>query len=83
MHTATFTLTMDNDGMVTPSLTFNPLVDPALDDAPPIYGFMAECALAFLRQADLIDQENQWISEEAADGVQLTLAYPEEGVVKH
>ena len=74
MYTATFTLTQDDEGMVTPSLVFNPLIDPSKDDAPPIYGFMADCALSFFRAAELIDDNGNWVSEEAPDATVLELS---------
>ena len=73
-YTATFTLTTDENNITTPSLTFDPLVDPDDDNAPDIYGFMAECALEFLRQANVIDENNEWTSEAAADSVELNLS---------
>lgn len=84
-YTATFTLTQDDDGMVTPSLVFNPLVDPTKDEAPDIYGYMADVALRFLQLSQLVDEDGQWISQETADGVELTLSSPSApaGVSKH
>ena len=72
MYTATFTLTQDDEGMVTPSLVFDPLIDPSKDDAPPIYGFMADCALSFFRAAELIDDNGnmtEFADVEALDDV--------------
>lgn len=74
MYTATFTLTQDDEGMVTPSLVFDPLIDPAKDDAPPIYAFMADCALSFFRAAELIDDNGNWVNEEAPDATVLELS---------
>ena len=74
MYTATFMLTQDDEGMVTPSLVFNPLIDPSKGDAPPIYAFMADCALSFFRAAELIDDNGNWVSDEAPDATVLELS---------
>lgn len=75
-HTATFTLVTDNAGVTTPDLTFNPLVDPSKEEAPAIYNFMSRVAIEFLKEAGLVDDDNLWVSQEAADGVHLTLGSP-------
>lgn len=73
-YIATFKLEQDDNGMVTPSVTFDPKVDPANENAPAIYGYMAEVAMDFLRQVDLVDEDNNWASDEAAAMISLDLS---------
>ena len=71
MYTAIFKLEQDDNGMVTPSVTFDPKVDPTADEAPAIYNYVAEIALDFLKQVELVDEEGNWASEEAMNAVGL------------
>lgn len=74
MYVATFKLEQDEHGMVTPSVAFDPKVDPADNNAPAIYGYMAEVALDFLRQVDLVDENGDWASDEASAMISLDLS---------
>lgn len=76
-YTATFTLVQDGlDGEVTPTLEFSPLVDPATEEAPAIYEFMSDIALRFLRQVNVLDDENNIIDPEGFDRLELDLSEP-------
>lgn len=74
-YTATFTLTQDGlDGEVTPSLEFNPLVNPVEEDAPAIYEYMSNVVLNFLRMVNMIDDTNQIVDDEAFEQLSLDLS---------
>ena len=74
MYTATFKLEQDEHGMVTPSVAFDPKVNPTDESAPAIYDYMAQVAMDFLRQVDLVDENGDWASDEASAMISLDLS---------
>ena len=77
-YVATFSLTQAGlDGEVTPSLEFSPLVNPVDEEAPAIYEYMANLALNFLRQVNIIDEHNELVEPGGLDDVVLNVKVPE------
>lgn len=75
VYTATFTLTQEGlDGMVTPTLDFSPHVDPIDEAAPAIYEYMSTIALDFLKQVNILDEDNEILDESGFDRLELNLS---------
>ena len=73
-YVATFSLTQTGlDGEVIPGLEFSPLVNPVDEEAPAIYEYMANVALNFLRQVNIIDERNELIDPNGLDDVVLNV----------
>lgn len=79
IYRATFTLEQHGlEGEVRPNLEFFPKIDDPTQ-APPIYGYMSNELLKFLRMVHIIDDNNEIIDQSYLDSVELHLTDEDNG----